>query len=83
MVNDFCVFLILLLKLGAFLMLNSLQSLLSICLGIILIVFGAGEILLRLLMVVIGLLLINYGLRLRGAFPLQVYFLRIRRIFWV
>lgn len=63
-------------------MLNSLQGLLFIGLGLVLLVVAAGEFLLRIFIVVISLALINYGLRLRGEPPLTIYISQIRRIFW-
>lgn len=44
---------------------QDIKSLLFIVGGTVLLVLGAGEILFKLLIAIIGLLLISYGLRLR------------------
>jgi small-conductance mechanosensitive channel len=60
-----------------------LQGLLFICAGIVLIIFGAGQFILRVLIVLAGLGLVNYGLRLRSEPPLIFFLTRLRSIFWL
>ncbi len=62
---------------------NKIQGLLFICGGLVLVMFGAGQFILRLFIVLGGLALINYGLRLRGEPPLILFITRLRNTFWM
>jgi len=51
---------------------NHIVGLFCIVIGIVVIVFALGELLVRVIIAFLALSLINYGLRLRGLPPLQL-----------
>ena len=63
---------------------NQIMSIISIILGIVLIILSIGQLLIRLAIALIGFILINHGLMLRGSSSLQwrAYSLFSRRRFW-
>ncbi|MEX0940191.1 MAG: hypothetical protein WDZ41_02435 [Candidatus Babeliales bacterium] len=61
---------------------HQFQGLLFLIGGIILLVLSAGELLARVILMLIALGMINYGLRLRGEPPLIMFINQIRNRFW-
>ena len=51
---------------------NHIVGLFCIIIGIVVIVFALGDLLVRVIIALFALSLINYGLRLRGLPPLQI-----------
>ena len=51
---------------------NKLLGFIYVVAGCTIIVLVIGDLLLRLIIALLGLILINYGLRLRGLPPLQI-----------
>jgi len=52
-------------------------GLLCITLGIVAVLLAIGDLIMRILLALMGLLIINYGLRLRGMPPLYITIMRM------
>ncbi|HEV2916921.1 MAG TPA: hypothetical protein VGW78_04185 [Candidatus Babeliales bacterium] len=63
---------------------NQIFSIISIILGLMVVIMSIGQLIIRLILAFLGLMLINYGLYLRGSSSLQwqAYSLFSRRRFW-